>query len=468
VTDEATPALAVVLDTTILRKDPRRRGAEFRALSRLARGGHVRLFFPAVVVQEFIAAQEVEVAAKYHAVETDVRGLVAELPPDLSNPFDGLTTAISTTKDQAVRAAVESFNNWMADHSVTECEIQPDHGAKVVRSYFTGGAPFRAPKHRDDFPDAFIYQALVDVVSASSSSPVVFVTTDRRFADACRSSLPNLDVVASIRDLIATPRLATALREGLVQAQFDKVRLMVADLRAGHRDIAVQVVLAIREKKVRVMFPVDGVASIAQIDAVGPLVLDRPSYYGDGVLSVPFSTRVECTLRVDVPADRVDVELLRRYSEVRESEGNCEVRIDRTLVAAGALLIAMSPVVMENEVTDDELASAVDAAEVLVDYCGIFGGEESERVSLNTLTYHAHFEALEQIERGDLDITLDPEEETNRRSHAKPWLVPPELAASLGGRAEIHIAPIPRFENLVRILKQRLLEEDDPAIGNDK
>jgi hypothetical protein len=328
----------------------------------------------------------------------------------------------------------------------------------VIEAYFAGAPPFREVKRREDFPDAFVYAALADLASRSAV-PVAFVSADERLADACRRGLPGVSVYKSLDDLIARADLAAALREHVLETQFDKARWMIVSLRAGYRQIVREVALATQGQRVLVLFPIYGAATVTEIRQLGPLVLGRPTYYGGGLLGVPFSTRVACQLNVSAPVSEVNIGRARRYAEVHEQDGQVEADLERTLVVSGSLLMELAPEVLEREVPDEALADAVNAADVVIESSAIFGGEGSKDVDASTLLMHARLEAAEQIDHGDHDVSLDPEEEADRVTRAVPWTVPPDFPDELRRRGSLRIAPLPRFEHLVRIVKKQLLAE---------
>ncbi len=47
------------------------------------------------------------------------------------------------------------------------------HGKRVTDAYFAGGEPFSSPKHRMDFPDAFIYESVKDIAAKRGTLHVI-------------------------------------------------------------------------------------------------------------------------------------------------------------------------------------------------------------------------------------------------------------------------------------------------------
>jgi hypothetical protein len=78
------------------------------------------------------------------------------------------------------------WDRFKTDTGALVSDIAPSHGGRVMDAYFRGLPPFSAAKSRKDIPDAFIHAVLLDLVEASGG--VAFVSSDRRFLEACRGA----------------------------------------------------------------------------------------------------------------------------------------------------------------------------------------------------------------------------------------------------------------------------------------
>lgn len=59
--------------------------------------------------------------------------------------------------------------------------VHPDHAARVWHAYFRGETPFRKARDRQDIPDAYIAQAVIDEAEAAPyDEKVYFISSDKR------------------------------------------------------------------------------------------------------------------------------------------------------------------------------------------------------------------------------------------------------------------------------------------------
>lgn len=453
--------LHVLLDTEVLRRDPLRRTGAFRALARLASNGHVCLHLSEVSIREFITARGIEARetrGKFSsALSTARRFLGDRWPSSLEGIVqEAMDAVLGPSFDADERAAMDS---WCSEHDVQVHPVREGHGNRVVDAYFTGGAPFRAAKQRDDFPDAFVHAVLAD--QASERSHVYFVTGDKRLLEASRL-LPRVSVAASIDELLQLPALRAALEEDILTEQLARVGRELPTVLAGHLPHLLAGELSGR--RVAVHYPVAGVASIESTDGAIQGLFEEPCiYYGAGIVMVPFSARMRSTLVLTCPRGGVDTAKLAGLAEVRSQDDNTlTVSLVRTIVVAGTLLVAVPGALLEASGSDNAVASAVAQMECVMNELAVDGGRNSP--PYQTVLRHAQHQAKLELAAGDRDISLNPGEEADRAAQAQWVDIPPELHGTHGGLtvaagSRMKIAPLPRFEVLVRVAKALLIEK---------
>ena len=364
-----------------------------------------------------------------------------------------------------------ALDDWCASHGVQIHPVHETHGRKVVDASLAGAAPFRKPKERTDFPDAFIFQALSGL--ANSRPKVAFVSGDPRFAEACRSALPAVAVFTTIEQLLELPTLTQYLRERILDEQFEKVadRLSLAIGKSG--EIPPQVTKALIGRRVIIHFPVAGVATVEHVEHA-PIVFVGGDiiYFGGGMITMPFTTRAVAELVLLAPAEAFDEARVEAYALIRRGDnGTLEIVLKRTLVASGTLLIGIDPAVLEQQMPENELNDALEKAEVVLESLSIYG-DGSGAIDKNAVLEHAVDEAHRQLEAGDFDTSLDEAEESERLSRARWVDVPPQFQGKHGNiiitdQAQFKIAPLLRFENLVKIFKQSILEKQKEEEDGD-
>jgi len=455
--------LDVFLDTEILRRDPFRRRGAFAALKHLVSAGSIRLHLSEITVREFTSSQQAEADAAVRAAESALRRAQLYAAQASAEKLDVAAKALVDIGADAADTLRSALDDWCASHGVQIHPVHESHGQKVVGAYFAGSAPFRKPKERTDFPDAFIFQALSDL--ASSRPKVVFVSGDPRFAEACRDALPAVAVFATLEELLGLPNLSNYLREHILDEQFEKVadRLPLAIGKSG--EIPTQVTTALIGRRVIIHFPVTGVATVEHVEHVPVVSVGGDIiYFGGGMITMPFSMRAVTDLVLVASVEALDEARVEAHALIRRRENStAEVVLKRTLVGSGTLLIGIDPAVLETQVPDNELNDALEKAEVVLESLSIYG-EGSGAIETNVVLEHAVDEAYRQLEAGDLATSLNEAEELERLSRARWVNVPPQFQGKHGNiiitdQTQFRIAPLLRFENLVKIFKQSILEE---------
>jgi hypothetical protein len=84
------------------------------------------------------------------------------------------------------------------------------HGINVINDYFEGNPPFKNKKNRDDFPDAFIYQCVKDLIRKDVYE-IHCITNDNNFGEALLK-LNRVQVYKSINNFLKSETLASAIK----------------------------------------------------------------------------------------------------------------------------------------------------------------------------------------------------------------------------------------------------------------
>jgi hypothetical protein len=143
--------------------------------------GAVRIYVPEIVIREFSSQHGGRLREAAQIAQKSLEGLMTLAPASLHT---GLIEANRLIKESCVQVEADLNNRvqeWVRESNVIELPIQPTHGSRVVDDYFSGAPPFREPKHREDFPDAFVWQALKELVQ--EQSPIHFVSNDGGFEE---------------------------------------------------------------------------------------------------------------------------------------------------------------------------------------------------------------------------------------------------------------------------------------------
>ena len=454
----------VVIDAEVLRRDAARTRGAFRALGHLATAANVRIHVPEVARQEFLTAQEQSIDDEFREAISALKQARSRLRRDHHEVLDNAIEQLKSAKGEAKRRVRNSFSSWIETNHVVIDPISSHHGSRVMEAYFQGAPPFRAAKHRDDIPDAFIYQSINDI--ATDGRDLVFITGDSRL----RRSLDGLvgTLYSTIEEFIERENITQYLRRGIVESQltaaFDTLLEQLFETEAVHQRVASELL----GRKVWIYFPVDIVATVAEVVEVAVLWVDnKVAYYGKGLLGLPISTRVRCQLRAELPPGYDQTIALQRDVSLMGAEGgSASMQVERTHVVTGTILIALPEDILERETKLPPIQQAVAQCEWVLDDIRVQDDVEREAPAFDELMKHALDEAERQLSAGDLDATVDPAEEAALAARAR-WVDIPERfhgthgKITIGPHTRVKLRPPGRFEVLVKSAKQTLLKMQD-------
>lgn len=466
--------LDIFLDTEVLRRDPTRRTGPFHALMNLALAGVVRLHISEISVREFLSSQELKIRDAEEKAKVGLRGLQR-----LCRAEDDRAVIQSALNgcEQAAASAIENMENqfreWLEEAGVTVNRIKPEHAERVFGDYFSGSPPFKRVKNREDIPDAFIWQAVTDL--RRERPRVVLVSGDNGFAAACRSGHLGITHCLSLGELIETGELAEVLRQGLLDSQMQLAGKLFSEWVEVSSRVNELVSQELLGRRVFFFYPVEADYMVRKVERLGRFFLEGdPQYYGDGILAFPFSGRALCEVTAAISRARAENLPAEATSGLIDSgEEGFELPLLRTLVFSGALRVTVDARVLGSPVPPDQVLEELVAGEVALGSLAIHWERGGSNLPSDVFQRHAMDEVIAQIEAGDLETEIEESEEADRVSRAR-WFPVPEhvrLASHGGGLrfgedARVQIAPMPRFEHWVRLLKRTLLEEGLEA-GNE-
>jgi rRNA-processing protein FCF1 len=295
--------LRVALDTSALRRDPRLRGGGFEALARFAEAGYVEVFIPEVVAEEFKTAPlgTAEVFASARKALSDLRRLV---PDEAQARVAAFEDDLAGEFAKIEKAARSIFEHWVKR---TEANVVPTgttHGRRALTRYFKGEPPFRGPKARQDIPDGFVLEAIIDLVAEGE---LLVVTSDKRLA-AAAAAIPDVTVFSDTKALIESDHFDDFRQDLLSEYETENIDRVLQALRTNpahfDADMDDAVSTAVSGRVVSYRNPrwdeKEGEEQV-YIDSAGPILewkLDdaEHEYLGEGVVSVGFEAIVEINL----------------------------------------------------------------------------------------------------------------------------------------------------------------------------
>ena len=455
----------VILDTEVLKRDPKRIKGPFLALSKLAQNELIEIHLSEISVKEFLSDQKTKIEAVFSKAQTSLNSLYKQpISDDFLNSLTDLTKKIVTEKHDAFDRVSKDFDYWCEENSVKIDLVKEEHGNKVLEGYFSAAPPFKKLKNREDIPDAFIWENIFDL--SQSDSQLSLLSGDNHLREACKKYFSNVTTYKDINSFLEKEGYISELRLGILETQLSVVfEHIVAFMFNRDSEIDDLIENELIGKHITIFHPFRGSCQISSIEKpIKVIIGDFANYYGDGLLSIPFSARSICKLKHIVNQDTLNRIKDKRELVITSLENDfSEIEISRQIVFAGSLLLGVKPSILEEEKTIDEIHKSLKNIETVLESLSVYG-ETNSQVTIDIYNQHAHEEALESIKAGDFDIELDAEEESTRTAMARWYRLPDKFAGQHGDLhikegAQVKIAPPPRFEEWVKVLKKTILEK---------
>ena len=289
----------VLIDSSIYRTDPKRTKAGFQAITQLAETERIQLHLPHYVRKEFLTQQADQLSREFDKIKQAGTSVLRVIDHD--NTVDAVKRILNKVEElnsEAMAIATEQFDTWIADTKTEMYDVDDSYGKRVTDAYFAGNAPFRSPKKRDDFPDAFIYQTVQDI--AEKQDRLHVIVADCNLRKACER-LKNVTTHRDIEKFISLPECQALLRELDEVRNIDRIReFLPQETEVLQCDLETQII----DPLAKTIFWESSIPNDdpeVTVESVGTpretsFKFNAVEYYGNGRLIVPFSTLVECII----------------------------------------------------------------------------------------------------------------------------------------------------------------------------
>lgn len=364
----------LVLDTSILRNDPQRKKAAFKTISRLSVSEKLRLHIPYFVKEEFISQEINEYLKHIGQIKSAVSALNRRpLPKDKISLLDNLLRNIEPFENDIAEYVNSAFNEWVKESRVETHQIEPHHGKRVAQSYFEGSFPFREKKRRDDIPDAFIWESILDLLSEHET--ICVISADKGILKACRKQEKIIEF-SSLDDFVASEVCQSLLKEHYGKENSRNfVELIIDNSDIVKEAIGLHLVDDLAGKMIH-SYELAGEEDEATVLSVGEpqdieLFPEDSEYYGEGLIVLPFSLEVECLLYYSL--FKADFYILddERAEKISISELNdhfFDAEEDYNLRVEGVLSIQVKAESLEMpEIEDEQMIDMLMDAEIQID-----------------------------------------------------------------------------------------------------
>jgi hypothetical protein len=337
----------------------------------------VQLHLPVWVKQEFVSQQVSDLNQRLESISTDSKAILRR------SDDEGLAAFAKSTQKKAhehmqevASLATAEFEAWLSSTKSIEHEVAPTHGQRVTDAYFAGTPPFTKAKERQDLPDNFIWQTIVD--QAKRYGKLHVIANDGALYKAAENST-NMLAYKSLENFIQTPECQRALRslsDQAVAGNVDRASKLLRATSAKLTDMVVSNLPGVLDGKDVHSRRIPDDNNEGMIIAVGEpeditFDFDEVEYYGAGEVGLPFEASVECTLNYAIfIADYYTLsdDEQTRISISERNEHYFDAEEEYVVEAKGTLSIKLDAEQLEQEdLADEDLTDVISDADYAIE-----------------------------------------------------------------------------------------------------
>jgi hypothetical protein len=373
--------LHVVLDTTVLRNDPARKKAAFQSLKLLSQVKAVQVYIPYVVKHEFLLQEEESYQSHLQKIISCVQDLQRRpLPEATTKLLESCIESFKQIKPELSQFSEYEFQVWCEETGAKILPVHISHGQRVIDSYFQGKSPFKKKKSREDFPDAFIWQAICDL---SENLGEIYVVTNDGAVSTALETQENVISVKTLDDFIELEVCQQIIQD--LELKEAKESNKTVNLRRLIRLLPHNKSLVIysMESKLLKEFKGKVIKSLdipddnheATVEYLGNIEeLDfhtkQVTYYGSNIFVIPFSVKIEAQLSYFIyKADywALDDEKTERMSIDDWNDHVYSVDEDYSLGVEGRMSIILNSDILEqSNLSDEDLIQVIEEPEIYI------------------------------------------------------------------------------------------------------
>ena len=285
-----------VIDTNIYRKDVNRKTAAFQLLMKLGKGSHVQIHIPYFVQEEFLSQLVDKNTQNAQSIITKLDKLLSSsLPTYVKKTLSIQRSKICKILEEMERYVRKDFSAWVKSIDAKVHNVKQHHGREVAKSYFLGDPPFSSKKQRKDFPDAFIFQCIIDLVREVGCLYVI--TDDGNLCKACEEQ-ENIIVLRSLDDFIKLDIFQSPLRVVKFEDQLSSIIITLKEQKLKLEDqlfSTLETALAWHNFSDNSIPSDDHDATISSVYELANVEFsfDNIEHLGGGVIQVPFGCRAD-------------------------------------------------------------------------------------------------------------------------------------------------------------------------------
>jgi len=195
------------IDTNILKAEPYYKNEEYESLKILVEKDILKIYLPYIIENEYITQLQEPYLQEIKKIETNLNSLKRKHSSD-SDTLDKLIEEITKLKDSTLDNINKDFKeNFCNKLNIEKLKIENHHSSEVFKKYFSGETPFKDIKNRQDLPDGFIFEAIIDKKKLDTNTVVIL--KDGELLNACKDK--DISTFSSLKEFIKNENIQKVL-----------------------------------------------------------------------------------------------------------------------------------------------------------------------------------------------------------------------------------------------------------------
>lgn len=342
----------LVLDTNILHQESLT-SANMKSLLRVVQSQFVTICVPSLVRREYLTKVVHDSSANFQAASGKLDNVMKTIK--ISEGHADLTALLANLAELKARIArtyERDFDTWAATYRIRTVEFEPTQINSVMDDYFSGAAPFKGLKSREDIVDAMIGKCIDSLVAEVGAVGVVL--KDGAFRKHLEQQ-GRVQIFDGLADVLESPPIKNEMarldREGDIPA------FMAALSGAGTRAALAEIMGSNQQLLDSIYLEENEIAGIDNLEIRcfgvrinGPLArevasiqLGQLDYVGHAQFA--FAFEMKANIRADFCANYGDYLELSNEREANvclasmNNIGMCDLEEDRTAIISGKLTV---------------------------------------------------------------------------------------------------------------------------------
>ena len=223
--------LHLVLDTAIYRKSPRLDSPEFKLLSYMVEKGYLILHVPHIVEREQSSHLElVQRNRLTKAIDNLSSALNFEEHGPKSKELNCSLEELKANINYLIEERSSAFTDWLDKHNAVHHQITLDQTQRALEAYFKGLPPLKQAKIRNDIPDSFIFQQILDLKNTYQSQ-LGIVVEDNNLRSACVDA--GITCWVNLHEFIVSPEAQNFIAQTVIKDNKAEISSFVHSLANG-------------------------------------------------------------------------------------------------------------------------------------------------------------------------------------------------------------------------------------------